>query len=389
VKATRTDLVVLLAVLATFAVANVWLARRGAREVTGLELFPNASTFNGGPSGLRGLYFFWRELGFEVRIWRRKESNLPDRAAMFVVATPFLPGYSLTAADTRHLLRWVRAGHTLLILGGEENLARVAADALRLGEEERGRVLPAVPSGLMTGIKGLSLSQDRWAHPKVPFVAHAGDQRGPALISRPVGKGQIIALADAGALSNGHIEEADNVILAANLISLAGGPVYFDEYHHGYRHRTTLVSLLFRPPALWVTLQVLFALVLFVHAASRRFGRPVPLGVAPRYRASTEYVVALASMYQRGQARGAVLQRLAQSFRREVARALGLPADASPERLAQAAAQRSGAEAAEVRNLLRVCEEQVASGSRPKEGLLLWAGCELERLRRQVLGIER
>jgi len=407
-RASRGDLIVVLLVLAAFAAGNVWLARRGARAVSGLELMPVASAFNGGPSGLRGLYSAWRQFGFEVGIWRRPWSDLPSQAGLLVVASPFFPRDEVSSAEARQLMAWVKAGGCVLLLGGPEEL--LAAAGLRgpgghgyappTAAERRRPLSPAAPTGLMTGVEQLSLSQERWRRVQSPAVVHAGDRRGPALISRPLGRGQIIALSDPSALTNRHLKEADNAVLAVNLAgvfsvrrldlaSLAKGPVYFDEYHHGLREKRSLASVLVRPPLLWVTLQVVLALLLFLHAASRRFGPPAPLARERAHRASREYVAAMASLYQSAGARGVVLQRLAQGFRREVARALGLSPGAPIPQLAEAAARRSGVDPARLTRVLEVCEGQVTAGLRPKEGLLLWVGSELESLRRQVTRVGR
>jgi hypothetical protein len=388
-RAKGADLIVLVAVLAAFAAGNVWLARRGARQASGLELAPDASAFNSGPSGLQGLYFFWRELGYETQVWRRPMDRLPEEAGLLVVAAPFPYDSQLGPQDNRELVEWAKSGHTLLVLGADPDLSPLAGASVRPGGEKRREVRPSAPSGLMTGVEKLRLAQDRWDDLSGSVVVHAADARGPALISRPLGRGQVIALADSSSLANGHLAESDNAILAANLAAFAKGPIYFDEYHHGFRERPTLAGVLFRPPLLWATLQALVALGLFVHAASRRFGAAIPLRPAPRYRASAEYVAALAALYQRAGAKAAVLERLAQGFRREVGRALGLPANAPAARIAELAARRSGVEASRVERVLRLCEEQVASGSRPKEGLLLSLGAELESLRRQVLRVDR
>jgi hypothetical protein len=388
-RAKATDLIVLVAVLAAFVAGNVWLARRGARQASGLELAPNASAFNSGPSGLQGLYFFWRELGHETRVWRRPMAQLPAEAGLLVLAAPFPYGDQISPQDNRELAQWVKEGHSALILGGDPDLSALAGAGTRPGGEKRTEVRPAAPSGLMTGVGTLKLAQDRWFDLPGFAVVHAADARGPALISRPLGRGQVISLADGGALANAHLAEGDNGIFAANLAALTQGPIWFDEYHHGVREQPTLAGVLFRPPLLWATLQALLALALFAHAASRRFGAVIPLRAAPRYRASAEYVAALAALYQRAGAKSAVLDRLAQGFRREMARALGLPANAPRARLAEAAARRSGVEASRVEQALRQCEEQVASRSRPKEALLLALGAELESIRRQVLGIDR
>ena len=427
-RASRSDLIILGLFLVAFALGNVWLAQRGAREASGLEMFPNASAFNGGPSGVRGLYFFWRRLGYDVRVWRRDYDMLPHDAAMLVVATPFPPfGFAEPGAGGeeptlkgRDLIRWARSGHTVLLLGMENGLTAVAGAGLRgggaaparlpaggqgesgatrasqsskrpgaSGSSQRGALSPAAPTGLMEGVKALSVAGDRWEGMREPVVVHAGDGRRPVLISRAVGRGQVIALADSSALANRHLAERDNVILAANLAALAGGPIYFDEYHHGMRERRSLAALLFRPPALWVTLQVLLVAALLFHAASRRFGPVIPLRTVPRYRASVEYVAAMATLYQRAGARAVVLDRLAAGFRREVGRALGLPPGAPAEQIGRMAERRVGVDGARILRILRLCEEQASGGSKPKEGLLLSAGAELETMRRQVLRIGR
>lgn len=305
-RAKAADLIVLVAVLAAFAAGNVWLARRGARQASGLELAPDASAFNSGPSGLQGLYFFCRELGHDTRVWRRPMKRLPEAAGLLVVAAPFPYGSQLGPQDNRELVKWAKSGHTVLVLGADPDLSSLAGASVRPGGEKRGEVRPAVPSGLMTGVEELRLAQYRWHDPSDSVVVHAADGRGPALISRPLGRGQVIALADSSSLANGHLAESDNAILAANLEALARGPIYFDEYHHGFRERPTLAGMLFRPPLLWATLQALVALGLFVHAASRRFGAAIPLRPAPRYRASAEYVAALAALYQRADRKSVV-----------------------------------------------------------------------------------
>lgn len=387
-RAWRTDILILLVVLLVFIGGNIWIARRGVRAARGLDIVPNPSAFNGGPSGLRGLYFLWRELGFDTRVWRRGWDDLPSEAGVIVVAAPFAYGAEPGAKESSYLLEWAEAGHSVLLLGRDSEAS--AAFGLRPvpGSSVRGTLRPLAPTDLMTGVDALSLGGDRWTDLSPSFVSHVGDDGGPALLSCSLGDSHLIALADVSALSNEHLREADNAILAANLAAIgsAQGPIYFDEFHHGFRERRTLAALLFRPPLLWVTLQVLLALALLLHAASRRFGTPVPLVPAVRHRASVEYVTAMASLYRRGKAVDLMLERLSKGFRREVTRSLGLPANAPAARVAGAAAARSGVDPERVVHLLRLCEEQVAPEARPKEGLLLWAGVESETLRRRILG---
>lgn len=385
----RLDLVVLLLAVAAFVVGNIWLGRRAVREVSGIEILPVPSVLNGGPSGLRGIYVLWRELGCEPRLWRQPLTALrgqPAAGGLMVVAAPFLPGFAPTAEERAALAAWAREGGTVVLLGAEEEaLASHFGLRLRPGVEARRRAAPAAPTGLMTGVERLSLGQDSCIPQAGPAVVHARGPHGPAIVSLPLGKGQVVVVADATALANGAIREADNAVLAANLGALARGRVWFDEYHHGLREGRGLAHVLARPPFLWVTLQAAFALALFLHAASRRFGPPRPAREGPAFRASTEYVAAMASLYRSAGAQGAALARLAQGFRREVVPALGLPPSAPAETLAMAIAHRAGVDPQRLLRVLQLCEGQGADEARPKEALVLWAGSELETMRRQVL----
>jgi hypothetical protein len=387
-RAWRTDALILLVVLAVFIGGNIWIARRGMHAASGIDILPNPSAFNGGPSGLRGLYFLWRELGFDTRVWRRGWEDLPSEAGVLVVAAPFALGADPEEEESSYLLKWAEAGHSVLLIGRDTDVSKAFGLRPVPGSSKPGTLRPLAPTDLLTGVDTLRLGGDRWADLNPSIVSHVGDDDGPALVSCSVGDSRLIALADASALSNEYLREADNAILAANLAAIGSvqGPIYFDEFHHGFRERRTLAALLFRPPLLWVTLQVLLALALLLHAASRRFGTPVPLVPAVRHRASVEYVTAMASLYRRGKAVDLMLERLSKGFRREVSRSLGLPANAPAQRVAEAAAARSGVEAARIVRVLGLCEEQVAPEARPKESLLLWAGVEIETLRRKILG---
>jgi len=393
-RASRADLAVLVFVLILFIGGNVWLAGRGARQASGVELFPNASAFNRGPSGLSGLYATCRSMGIDVRTWRRSWEALPPQARVLVVALPFPPTERLGREEPAALKAWLRRGGTILVVGHDPDVSAALGLRARAGTSERRAVRPAAPTALMSGVESLQLSGERWAGVLPPAVIHAADRRGPAVASRPVGSGWVVAIADADALSNAHIAEGDNLLVPLNLFAApaGAGPVYFDEYHHGFRERQTLAGLLTRPPALWVTLQVVFALALLLHAASRRFGPPLPLITPPARRSSSEYVAAMASLFRRAGHRRVVLDTLAQSFRRDVSRALGIPAAGSPDEFAESAARRTGVDKERIRRALAVCEDgtgvarQGGRGPGPKEGVLVWAGAELESLRREMLG---
>jgi len=141
------------------------------------------------------------------------------------------------------------------------------------------------------------------------------DADGVLVMRVRIGQGMIDVISDADILGNGQIGQADNIVLAMNLIYARGIPeaVYFDEYHHGRHARQFDRSL-------W------------------RFGRPVPLKAESR-RSLAEHIAAFAGLYQGAQATGAALAKIAQRFRWRLTQVTGLPPSADPRDLARAVGQ--------------------------------------------------
>jgi hypothetical protein len=94
------------------------------------------------------------------------------------------------------------------------------------------------------------------------------------------GARRIIVLADPDPISNFGLARGGNAALAVHTIELlragAGGEVIFDEFVHGFADRSFhILGILFQFPFLLVTLQMAFAVLLLVWAASSRFGTPL------------------------------------------------------------------------------------------------------------------
>jgi hypothetical protein len=100
--------------------------------------------------------------------------------------------------------------------------------------------------------------------------------------SRKRGTGRIILFSDSHFLSNLEIRERDNGILLYRLVEKysGGGPVYFDEYHHGYSQGYTPLYFFAKREYLGVIIQIVFFLVIIAVPGAVRFGqykRPVGL----------------------------------------------------------------------------------------------------------------
>jgi len=167
------------------------------------------------------------------------------------------------------------------------------------------------------------------------------DADGVLVMRVTIGRGMIDVISDADVLGNGQIGQADNIVLAMNLIYARGIPeaVYFDEYHHG-RHAPLPKSE--RLPGLFLV-QALLALfaclgIYVILGGLWRFGRPVPLK-PPARRSLAEHIAAFAGLYQGAQATGAALAKISQRFRWRLTQVTGLPPSANPQDLARAVGQ--------------------------------------------------
>ena len=120
--------------------------------------------------------------------------------------------------------------------------------------------------------------------------------------------------------ANDQLLAGDNLALALQLVEELrdGGPVVFDEYHHGYGGLSPLGRGLDGRALVFATLQSLAAAGIYAAARGRRFGPPRIVPDPPR-RSSLEFVRSMASLYRRARgwrhAIGAEIERLARLAR--------------------------------------------------------------------------
>ena len=167
------------------------------------------------------------------------------------------------------------------------------------------------------------------------------DEGGAVLVRCALGKGAVFVVSEVEIFSNERLDQADNAILAVNLVAAAGRPtrVLFDEYHHGLRLRSTVpgdLNYAAFPAAMWLAA---LALVIFLSGYFWRFGRPTP-ALSPPRRSALEYVAALATLYQSAEAGGLAVSLVGGEFRRRLTEHLPLPLLTPDEALVEAAGSR-------------------------------------------------
>lgn len=150
------------------------------------------------------------------------------------------------------------------------------------------------------------------------------DTYGSIVVSMQYGEGQVWFVADPYIFSNLMLREADNAILAVNMIlgtrNWSGRSVLFDEYHLGFT-RTRTFSDAARTPVGKAIMYIGFIMAIGIACAGARFGpsRKVSTTVGVSQRA---YVRALAGLWQGANARAVAADSLWKRYhnRKEVRR---------------------------------------------------------------------
>lgn len=420
-----TDVVVLVSVLGAFLLLNGLLLGRAAKVARRTEIVPVPSTYRTTASGTRACYELLTRLGLPCDRLLTRLTRLPDDADVVLLLEPQI---TITPVEALELRRWVDRGGTAIIATeglrtdpspvralvdelfyrdpefGQARLARISrklaaagiVEPYRDGEkliwhtDRTNRYLAGVstleldlgashvpsPAALSQAIAELSDERREW-----PI---AGDPPAWLAVETALGKGRVLLLSTAAWFHNGQLAQADNARFVTNLVrgNTHGGRVLFDEYHLGHVGEQSLTALLWRLPVRYVTLQVLLALLLLAWHAAVRFGPARDPGFGPLRRPAVEGVRALAGLYRRSGATDEAARLWRQDALRRLAQAVGLPARASPERLAARVSERAGEPVEGVQSLL--AELDRATQEALSEGQLLALTQRVDRLLRQV-----
>jgi len=272
--------------------------------------------------GAKALYLLLEKLGYEPKRLRAPRFKGMRADGLVVILAPDqLP---IGEIETEQLLEWVKRGNTLLFAPGrfDNRLAESLGVKLHQRPARKASITPVASTNLASGIQGVSvLSGDRIITGRNDAVQHFGDKAGAVVASLPEGAGTAIILSDPHIVTNAGLPEAGNLDLFVNILlshATDAKTVYFDEYHHGFMRRPSVLHLLKGTSLGWAFLQVALAAVLLMVSRARRFGQPKPV-LKESHRSSLEYVTSLAGIYQNAratdQALSSLYNRLAYSAR--------------------------------------------------------------------------
>jgi hypothetical protein len=237
-----------------------------------------------------------------------------------------------TPAELADVAAWVRRGGRLVYIGRNRggDLAglereRLALPSQRVVAGPRGSGFTGSFAPLVRRLDGLGNAR-LIVTPRRDVETLLADRLGAIAVRYPLGRGEVLALADPTPFVNGRLAHADDARFAYLIARprAAGGTVAFDESLHGLlRDRPWYLALTpgQRAGAAFAGL----ALVLGLIGATLRGGAPVRL-TAEREPTSAEFVAALAALRARTGAREATREALAAGVA-AVARATGGRAD--------------------------------------------------------------
>jgi hypothetical protein len=281
---------------------------------------PRASTWVRSGNGAAALYWTVQELGITAK---RRTAPFLDADSLRGFVAVIAPAVPLTEEEAGAAVEFVRRGGTLLYVPGPYETDSPVLDTLGIQAD---------------WLKGLQVftNETREARPAAhrwtEGVARVGGfQRvlrdtaavlsGPGVDTllvvdgRPagatwtLGRGRVIALADARPLRNDRLKESGAATVFARMAAdvARGDTLWFDEYHQGFDGGgdgmvTGMVRHAWRTLPRGLLIQLGIAVLLLLWAAGRRFGAPLqPEPV--RRRSPLEHVEALAGAYRQAGAK--------------------------------------------------------------------------------------
>ena len=288
---------------------------------------PASSSFSTGSDGLRA----WAELlARDGHTVDRHRGPLADRPLVAAETVVVVDPVHLTAAEARTYGRFVTGGGRLVLVGaGSAPLLGALTRTRPSTTFGHGYVVPWVPAPEVSGVRRVTGSDRRWTD-LGGLVPVAGDDIDPFVAVADVGRGRVVAVADAAVFQNRNLASADNAALSLAVVGPRSRPVVFVE-----SVRTAAASGFDAVPSTWKRAAAAAALALAVGlwSAGARFGPPEPDRRRLRP-ARKDHVDALAADLARVVRTDAeAVEPLVASTRRSLAELVGAPADASPSAL--------------------------------------------------------
>lgn len=344
----RLGLVALVSVVAILLLYSLRLAS----EARDPRYAPLPLSYSQHRLGAKGLARLLERNGYKVRSLKRTFRHLPKDADLLIIFPPpftfTTPSSPYTEQDAESLDQWLQDGGRAILLSGDARLPEsLREDALRrlpiapFPAERFLEAHPAVPAPWLEGVRtvrmgdqrvSLSPRETRW----VPLLHTGGVVKGALWY---YGEGVVFECADWQWLANEHLRDADNgafIVAVVRKLVPNGGVIYFDDAGQGDLTQTREARGFWSiaPAGVRIAFAHLMLLTIIVmYSVGKRFG--LPRYTPPRAPALSEYVDALAGVYERAGSAQPALETVLDDIRRRLCRRLGLPAGATLLQLIQ------------------------------------------------------
>jgi hypothetical protein len=244
----------------------------------------------------------------------------------------------VSGQELRSLLNHIQNGHRILHAPAHLDDALLDALGVTMTKAPGGsfprRLVPSTPHPLTQGIRELQAPLSGYLHElpneAIPLVEDATNGKAVAAWV-PSGEGGVVVVASPGLFDNQHLGRLDNATWALRLLAAlpdSGGPIAFDEYHHGFQSERSLVRFGARYGLHWALLQLLLGLVIWA-LSLRRFGPATPPGSETR-NTRLELLESSARLYREGRHARWCASRIARWLTRSLASVAGVRPHAEP-----------------------------------------------------------
>lgn len=346
----RLGLIVLIGVVGALLLYSLRLAQ----EARDPRFAPTPLSYSQHRKGAKGFARLLERNGYTVRSLKRTFRHLPEDADMLVIfPVPLEMAVSndWNEADAEALDKWLREGGRLLLFSGDNRMpeslrgsAQWRLPPFQFYTENGIEAQPSLPASWLEGVRrvqlrdqrvNLSPREERW----VPLLHTMGGVVEAALWHYE--KGIVFECTDWQWLTNEYLREADNgafILAVVRKLLPDGGVIYFDDAGQGDLEREPGEARGFwgiAPMGVRVAFAHLMLITLIAfYSLGKRFGLPRP--TPSRAPALSEYVDALAGVYERTQAAQPAFETILDDIRRRLCRQLGLPAGTTLLQLIQA-----------------------------------------------------
>ena len=340
----------------------------------------NRSSYRTTPYGTRAYYTLLEESGYPVTRLERPYTELTkadDIGTLVLIALPDASNPSKEEFDA--LNEWVERGKQLIIIDQRVYLNKEIGDieASTSFAMPKSEVKPLQPTRYTFGVEHVKTgaAASRINIDSHTVVNHIGDDSGALLADARVKEGRVVFLTDPHIVANNGIKEADNLILALNLMAeRPSGKIAFDEFHHGYGAHAAgassgLLAYFRGTPVPWLFWQGVLIAAVAAYTFGRRFARPLPLR-RERRTTNLEFVSSMATITRMARATDLAMQNVYWDFRKRLCRYSGLPSNVDSAKLAAIAARRAHMDEQELTRLLADCDA-VSHGQQTSDAELL------------------